>query len=130
LLLNVTKEKKKTSMVPIFVGGIIGLIVVAPPYSSDVNWRNVLLQPNATNLETGAKTWPLVPERIVQASEIYTKNNVAAKGLEMAKYATEKFPHDFRVWYFYYMNANISVEEKARVKKKLHELDPLNSDYK
>jgi O-antigen ligase len=126
----VTKEKKKTSIMPILVGGIIGTIVVAPPFLADVNWRSVVIKPNATNLETGAKAWPSVPERIVQASDIYTKNNVIDKGLEMAKYATEKFPHDFRVWYFYYMNANISAEEKARVKKILHELDPLNSDYK
>jgi O-antigen ligase len=126
----VPKEKKKTSIIPILIGGIIGTAVVSPPYTSDVNWRSVLAQPNATNLETGAKSWPEVPERIVQASDIYSKNNVIDKGLELAKYATEKFPHDFRVWYFYYMNANISAEEKARVKKKLHELDPLNSDYK
>ena len=112
------------------VGGIFGTIVVAPPFSADVNWRSVLKQPNATNLETGAKAWPLIPERIVQASDIYSKNNVIDKGLELARYATEKFPHDFRVWYFYYMSANISAEEKARVKKKLHELDPLNADYK
>ena len=126
----VTKEKKKTSIIPIFIGGIIGTILVAPPFSADVNWRSVVIKPNATNLETGAKAWPLVPERIVQASDIYTKNNVIDKGLEMAKFATEKFPHDFRVWYFYYMNPSTSVEEKARVKKILHELDPLNSDYK
>jgi O-antigen ligase len=126
----VTKEKKNTSIIPIFIGGVIGTIVVAPPFSADVNWRSVVIKPNATNLETGAKAWPLAPERIVQASEVYTKNNVIDKGLEMAKYATEKFPHDFRVWYFYYMNVNISVEEKARVKIKLHELDPLNADYK
>jgi len=126
----VAKEKNKTSIIPMLIGGLIGTIVVAPPYLADVNWRNVLKQPNATNLETGAKAWPLIPERIVQASDIYSKNNVIDKGLEMAKFATEKFPHDFRVWYFYYMNPNISAEEKARVKKKLNELDPLNDDYK
>ena len=126
----VAKEKNKTSIIPMLIGGLIGTIVVAPPYSADVNWRNVLKQPNATNLETGAKAWPLIPERIVQASDIYSKNNVIDKGLELAQYATEKFPHEFRVWYFYYMNPNISAAEKARVKKKLHELDPFNADYK
>ena len=126
----VAKEKNKTSIIPMLMGGLIGTIVVSPPYSADVNWRSVLNQPNATNLETGAKAWPLIPERIVQASDIYSKNNVLDKGLELAKYATEKFPHEFRVWYFYYMNPNISAAEKARVKKKLHELDPFNADYK
>jgi O-antigen ligase len=127
---KVSKEKKNISVIPIIVGGIVGVFVVAPPYSADVNWRSVLLKPNATNLETGAKKWPLTPEIIVQSSEIYSKNKLPDKGLELAKFATEKFPHDFRVWYFYYKIPNISSSEKALALKYLRELDPLNPDYK
>lgn len=124
------KEEKKISVMPILIGGVIGLVIVAPPYSSDTKWRDVLRQPNATNLEIGAKSWPLTPERIVQASEIYTKNNVPEKGIELAKFATEKFPRDFRVWYFYFKNPNISAAEKELALKVLRELDPLNPDFK
>jgi hypothetical protein len=127
---KVSKEKKNISVIPIIIGGIVGVFVVAPPYSADVNWRSVLLKPNATNLETGAKKWPLTPEIIVQSSEIYSKNKLPDKGLELAKFATEKFPHDFRVWYFYYKIPDISSSEKALALKYLRELDPLNPDYK
>lgn len=124
------KEKQKISVAPLIVGGILGLVIASPPYISDVNWRTTLRDPNVINLEQGAKSWPLTPERIVQASEIYTKNNVADKGLELAKFATEEFPSDFRVWYFYYMNPNISAEEKSRVREILAKQDPFNQDFR
>jgi hypothetical protein len=89
-----------------------------------------LREPNAINLEQGAKAWPLSLERIFQASQIYSKNNVADKGLELAKFGTEKFPNDFRAWYFYYLQPNISASEKQDVKQRLQKLDPNNADFR
>ena len=112
------------------LGGIIGVMIVSPPYSVDVKWRTILNQPNAINLEQGAKDWPLSLDRIVQASQIYSKNNVADKGLELAKFGTERFPNDFRAWYFYYLQPNIPASEKQKVKGILQKLDPNNADFR
>jgi hypothetical protein len=126
-----TSEKQvKVSIVSMILGGIIGGLIVSPPYSADVEWRTILREPNAINLEQGAKAWPLSLERIFQASQIYSKNNVADKGLELAKFGTEKFPNDFRAWYFYYLQPNISASEKQYVKQRLQKLDPNNADFR
>jgi hypothetical protein len=81
------------------------------------------------NLQQGALSWPRYPERYIQASEIYYRNSVPAKSLELAKLATEEFPTDFRAWYYYYLNPSTSVEEKERAKRYLIALDPLNPDF-
>ena len=126
-----TSEKElKVSVISMILGGIIGVLIVSPPYSVDVKWRSILSQPNAINLEQGAKAWPISLDRIVQASQIYSKNNLVDKGLELAKFGTEKFPNDFRAWYFYYLQPNIPASEKQKVKEVLQKLDPNNADFR
>jgi len=126
-----TSEKEvKVSVISMILGGIIGVMIVSPPYSVDVKWRSILNQPNAINLEQGAKAWPMSLDRVVQASQIYSKNNVADKGLELARLGTEKFPNDFRAWYFYYLQPNIPASEKQEVKEILQKLDPNNADFR
>jgi hypothetical protein len=125
-----SEKQAKVSIVSMILGGVIGGFIVSPPYSVDVKWRSILSQPNAINLELGAKAWPLSLDRIVQASQIYTKNNVTDKGLELARFGTEKFPNDFRAWYFYYLQPNISASEKQMIKERLQKLDPNNADFR
>jgi len=125
-----SEKETKLSVVSMILGGIIGGLIVSPPYSVDVEWRKILNQPNAINLEDGAKAWPVSLERIVQASQIYSKNNVTDKALELAKFGTEKFPNDFRAWYFYYLLPNIPASEKQAVKQRLQKLDPNNADFR
>jgi hypothetical protein len=127
---KVSQEEIKVSIISMILGGVIGGLVVSPPYSADVKWRSILKQPNVINLEQGAKSWPLSLDRIVQASQIYSKNNVPDKGLELAKYGTEVFPKDFRAWYFYYLVPNIDPAEKLQVKEQLRKLDPNNPDFR
>jgi O-antigen ligase len=127
---SLSDKEVKTSVISLILGGVIGGMIVSPPYSADVRWRAILNQPNAINLEEGAKAWPLNLDRIVQASQIYSKNNVIDKGLELAKFGTEKFPNDFRAWYFYYLQPNIPASEKQEVKQILQKLDPNNADFR
>ena len=127
---KVSEKKAEVSVISMILGAIIGGLVVSPPYSVDVKWRSILKQPDVINLEQGAKAWPLSLDRIVQASEIYSKNNVADKGLELAKFGTEQFPGDFRSWYFYYLQPNIGPEEKSKVTEILRKLDPNNPDFR
>jgi hypothetical protein len=126
----IAKKSQRVSVVSMVLGGIIGTIVVAPPYLVDVKWRSVLSQPSFTSLEEGAKSWPLSLERIVQASQIYSRSNVPDKALELAKFGTEVFPNDFRAWVFYFYLPSITVDEKRRVKERLQALDPKNPDFK
>jgi O-antigen ligase len=127
---KVSQGEIKVSIISMIFGGVIGGLVVSPPYSADVKWRTILNQPDVINLEQGAKSWPLSLDRIVQASQIYSKNNVPDKGLELAKYGTEVFPNDFRAWYFYYLVPNIDSVEKLQVKERLRKLDPNNPDFR
>jgi hypothetical protein len=127
---KVSQDKTNVSIVSMILGGVIGGLVVSPPYSADVKWRTILNQPNVINVEQGAKYWPLSFDRIFQATDIYLKNNVPDKGLELAKFGIEKFPNDFRAWYLYYLLPNIDAEEKLKVKEQLHKLDPNNPDFR
>ena len=127
---KVSEKEVKVSVISMILGAIIGGLMVSPPYSVDVKWRSILKKPDVINLEQGAKAWPLSLDRIVQASEIYSNNNVADKGLELAKFGTEQFPGDFRSWYFYYLQPNIGPEEKSKVKELLRKLDPNNPDFR
>jgi O-antigen ligase len=125
-----SQDKTNVSIVSMILGGVIGGLVVSPPYSADVKWRTILNQPNVINVEQGAKYWPLSFDRIVQGTDIYLKNNVSDKGLELAKFGIEKFPNDFRAWYLYYLLPNINPEEKLKAKVQLRKLDPNNPDFR
>jgi hypothetical protein len=126
-----TPQKLSINFVPpTLLGAILGLVIASPPYSSDVKWRSVLSKPTATNLESQSKTSPTALIRFVQASTLYTKNGMPEKAAEIAKFATGKYPTDFAAWYFYYTLPSTSEAEKAVIKLHLHELDPLNPDFK
>jgi len=126
-----TPQKQSSNFVlPTLLGAILGLAIASPPFISDVKWRSVLDKPTATNLESQLKSWPSALIRFVQASTLYTNNGMPEKGVEIAKFATEKYPTDFAAWYFYYTLPSTSETEKASIKSRLHELDPLNPDFK
>jgi len=126
---HANQKQTTTYFAPVFLGAIVGLVISSPPYLTDVKWRSVLDKPSVVNLESQSKAEPTSLIRFIQASTLYTNNGMPEKGLEIAKFATEKYPTDFAAWYFYYMSPSISAPEKAIVKSRLHELDPLNPDF-
>ena len=109
-----------------FIGGAIA----APPVHADSKWRDTQMKLDPAQIEKNSKIWPLEALRVLQASTIYTRNNVPAKGLEIARYAVDKFPNNFFAWKVLSDTPGATDAEKAKARSEMHRLDPLNPAFK
>jgi hypothetical protein len=67
--------------------------------------------------------------RVMHASSIFTQNGKPEIGLELAKFASEKFPDVLMVWQIMLNNPTLNDAERKFVKENLHRLDPKNPEY-
>jgi hypothetical protein len=66
----------------------------------------------------------------MQASNLYTKNNVPTTGLELARFTVEEFPNNFYAWRVLASTPGLTEIEKAKAKAEMRRLDPLNPEFK
>lgn len=124
------KKQKPVSLSLMILGMFIGGAVAAPPVLADSKWHATQMKLDPAQIETNSKVWPLEALRVLQASTIYTSHKVPTKGLEIARYAVEKFPNNFYAWKVLSDTPGATDAEKAKAKAELHRLDPLNPAFK
>jgi len=127
---NAVNKSKSLSLWIMFLGMFIGGAIAAPPVHADSKWRDTQMKLDPAQIEKNSKIWPLEALRVLQASTIYTRNNVPAKGLEIARYAVDKFPNNFFAWKVLSDTPGATDAEKAKARSEMHRLDPLNPAFK
>ena len=128
---RIAQKKKQFISIPIMIlGMIIGGVVALPPVVADLKWRQTLIRYDPAQIEINSKVWPLESSRVLQASVIYTKNNVPTTGLELARYAAKEFPNNFLAWKVLSDTPGVTDREKAVAKSEMRRLDPLNPAHK
>jgi O-antigen ligase len=126
---NATVKNKEISIAPGILFGLVGLIIGIQPFLADSSWNRALRPINPETLIAQSKVWPLSYMRVMHASSIFTQNGKPEIGLELAKFASEKFPDVLMVWQIMLNNPTLNDAERKFVKENLHRLDPKNPEY-
>lgn len=113
------------------IGGIIGLLIVLPPFSADVKWRSAQVSQSAAPLEASLKPSYLNPPnsmKYLSTIQIFEENQLFEKSHEFALDAVRWNPEAFELWKVLYLINNSTPEEKAIALSNMKRLDPLNPD--
>ena len=118
------------SVMSMFIGLIIGVLVGMSPYSASAKYKGALETSNPTIIQEAAYIWPLDPTRMIQVAGTLNENKLEAQGLEVALDATESFPDYYGVWASLYSMKSATAEQKADALVQMKRLDPLNPTLK
>ena len=118
------------SVMSMFIGLIIGVLVGMSPYLASAKYKGALETSNPTIIQEAAYIWPLDPTRMIQVAGTLNENKLEAKGLEVALDATESFPDYYGVWASLYSMKSATAEQKAEALVQMKRLDPLNPTLK
>ena len=124
------QKQKPVSASLIILGMSIGGVIAGPPVLADSKWHATQIKLDPAQVANNSKVWPLEEIRLLQASTIYTSRKVPTTGLELARYAVEKFPNNFYAWRVLSSTPGITDLEKAKAKAEMLRLDPLNPAFK
>jgi O-antigen ligase len=129
---NATKVTQSSagSLMSMFVGLIIGVLVGMSPYLASAKYKGALETSNPTIIQEAAYIWPLDPTRMIQVAGTLNENKLEAQGLEVALDATESFPDYYGVWASLYSMKSATAEQKAEALAQMKRLDPLNPTLK
>ena len=110
------------------VGGLIGLLLVLPPFMADNHWYNALKSQKAEILQKAALSWPMDSNRLANAVNILAQNKLDVQALTVAREAIKFNPRSADAWQTMLSIQTLSPAERADAIKHLQELDPLNPD--
>jgi hypothetical protein len=118
------------SVMSMFIGLIIGVLVGMSPYLASAKYKGALETSNPTIIQEAAYIWPLDPTRMIQVAGTLNENKLEAQGLEVALDATESFPDYYGVWASLYSMKSATAEQKVDALAQMKRLDPLNPNLK
>lgn len=125
-----TAQSSEGSVMSMFIGLIIGVLVGMSPYLASAKYKGALETSNPTIIQEAAYIWPLDPTRMIQVAGTLNENKLEAQGLEVALDATESFPDYYGVWASLYSMKSATAEQKADALVQMKRLDPLNPTLK
>jgi O-antigen ligase len=129
---NVAREAQSSagSVMSMFIGLIIGVLVGMSPYLASAKYKGALETSNPSIIQEAAYIWPLDPTRMIQVAGTLNENKLEAQGLEVALDATRSFPDYYGVWRSLYSMKSATVEQRAEALTQMKRLDPLNPTLK
>ena len=116
-----------------FVGGVIGLLIAAPPLSADVKWRSVQSSGQANQLDmafAGGYMSPLNSFTLASAVPLLENSNLPELAIKYARKGVRFNPSNLDGWKMLYYSTKSTPEEKVRAKLEMIRLDPLNPEWK
>lgn len=118
------------SVMSMFVGLIIGVLVGMWPYLASAKYKGALETSNPTIIQEAAYIWPLDPTRMIQVATTLNDNKLETQALEVALDATKSFEDNFSVWATLYAMKGATEAQKAEAIVQMKRLDPLNPTLK
>jgi len=131
-------SKKKTEVsqvlspqITFFVGAVIGLLLLLPPFLSDSKWATALNSQTLPQIESSMKVSYFAPantNKYIKTISLYDSAKQPDKAHELNLIGLEFNPDSFNLWKALYLRSNSTAEEKSKALANLHRLDPLNPD--
>jgi len=110
-------------------GLLVGFLIALPPVRTDIAWRSALKIGNAGAVESVMKMWPHNERTLNSGIVAFANNGLPELALKYARIGVKENEEDFVAWFTLYQLKGVSDSEKAKIYKKLHELDPLNPEF-
>ena len=126
---NTTQSQFISAQMVAGVGAVIGLLVAAPPYSSDTKWKSALGSGSVEQIELALTPGYLNPQgsfRYASATQLFESNKLYDQAYKYAKLGTAFNPDYFDAWKLLYYIQKSTPEDRELAKKNLLRLDPMN----
>ena len=126
---NTTQSQFISAQMVAGIGAVIGLLVAAPPYSSDTKWKSALGSGSVEQIELALTPGYLNPQgsfRYASATQLFESNKLYDQAYKYAKLGTEFNPDYFDAWKLLYYIQKSTPEDRELAKKNLLRLDPMN----
>jgi O-antigen ligase len=114
----------------LFAFSIAGLLISIPPFVADAKMRSAVSSNEGERVFAAAKSWPLDSFRLNRAAVAFANSGITSTAIELSEISVESFPKDYPGWLALYELTPISDEKHKIYAEKLHELDPLNPEFK
>jgi len=113
------------------MSGLVGLLLVLPPLTSDAKWRSAQLARTVPGIEATMQSNYFNPQNSTKyLTNIQTleSSNLFDLSHKYALEAVKWKPESFELWKVLYLVKNSTAEEKATALSNMKRLDPLNPD--
>jgi hypothetical protein len=113
------------------ISGLVGLLLVLPPLTSDAKWRSAQLARTVQGIEATMQSNYFNPQNSTKyLTNIQTleSSNLFDLSHKYALEAVKWNPESFELWKVLYLVKNSTAEEKATALSNMKRLDPLNPD--
>jgi O-antigen ligase len=114
-----------------FVGAIIGMLIVLPPFLSDSHWVSALKSRDLKKIEAEVNPNYFSPPstyKYISAIALLDFNNLPEDARTINLRALEFNQNSFPLWKALYLRSNSTVSEKNQALSNLKRLDPFTQD--
>jgi O-antigen ligase len=119
-----------SSVIAMFFGLIVGLLIGSPPYLASAKFKGALETGNLQVIQAAAYIWPVDSSRMIQVASTLSDNNLYDQGLKVALDAVKRFPDNYQAWSTLNLMNSATAEQKAQSLAQMKRLDPNNPDLK
>jgi hypothetical protein len=126
------KVKRDSVFSPkLFAGlfAVVGLLVVAPPLSADMRWREAQLSQDVNKVESVLRPSymnPLTTNKLLSIVGIFETNGFHDLAYKYALESIKFNPQSYESWRVLTLISKTTEKEKLKALRKMKELDPLN----
>jgi O-antigen ligase len=134
------KSKKKENPEPnvvsagvalsVVAGAVVGGLIALPAFLTDAQFRSAIAKSDAELVIAQASAFPMDTIRMNRAAVVLARGGLMQSAKDVATLATVKYPDDFAGWIVLYESIAAADPQRSVVKAKLHQLDPLNPEWK
>ena len=126
----VSEEMSPKTLMSMFAGGVIGLLVGLPPFIASAQFKTALETADAVKIENSAYIWPDEALRYGQVGLILQANKLDAQAQKVVDAALLKFRDEFGLWSLAAKLSTATPEQIAEATAQMKRLDPNNPEVK
>jgi len=123
---KISIQRNKSSTRAITIGAVVGVIISAPAFLADVQFRSTVKSGDVIKIQQSIEKWPQSVIRMTLAAKILREGGFPDRALDISNQAVEKFPGNFEAWQELTLNPKVSESLKAKALLIMQQLDPLN----
>jgi hypothetical protein len=123
---RISIQRNKNSIGAIVIGAVVGVIISAPAFLADVQFRSTVKSGDVIKIQQSVEKWPQSVIRMTLAAKILREGGFPDQALDVSNQAVEKFPGNFEAWQELTLNPKVSESLKAKALLIMQQLDPLN----
>ncbi len=127
---SASKNLDPKTLMTVFLGMAVGLILSAPPFISSANEKSAMASTQLKRILDSERKWPRDPSRSNQIVRILVANSLNKEALEISTHSTSQFKSNFESWQVLSEIPNVSKLMKKQALENMKNLDPLNPKLK